>query len=113
MKKALTILATLLLAVLIFIPLELFFIGSPADSRTVYCNVTEEDGGQLRFHATTPASAIAFRGWKFRQEGNALHITARKVLVSRFFPSGTYTTTVTPEVLTEIYFAGERIWTAE
>ena len=111
MKKVLLILAILVIVTIIAIPLKLFFIGEPLDGELVHCTVTE-DGEDLRLHVTTFASAIAFRGWKFRQEGTTLYISARKVLVSRFYSSGIYRTAFPRGDLKEIYFGGDLIWSA-
>jgi len=111
MKKVLSITLAAVLLLSIAIPVKLFLIGDPLDAAQVHYTITEE-GDALRFHVSTAASAIAFRGWNYRQEGNTLYIRARKVLVSPLFPSGVYTTTITPEVLTEIYFGGDLIWQA-
>ena len=111
MKKFLSITAVLLLLVIISIPVKLFFIGEPLDAALVHCTVTEDDD-ELHLNVSTPASAIAFRGWKFRQEGTTLYISARKVLVSRFYFSGVYGTSIPRGDLTEIYFGGNLIWSA-
>ena len=112
MKRFMCIAAVVILLLAIAIPLRLFFIGEPLDAAQVYYTVTD-NGDNLRLNFATSGSAIAFRGWKYHQEGNALYISARKVLVSRFFPSGVYGTIITPDVLTQIYFGGDLIWSAE
>lgn len=112
MRKKLLWAAAVLLALVLCISAKLFLIGEPLEAAQVHCTVTEANG-QLKLHVSTSASAIAFRGWKFRQEGNCLYIRARKVLVSPLFHSGVYETTITPDTLTEIYLGGDLIWAAE
>lgn len=111
MKKVLSIALAAVLLLAIAIPVKLFFIGTPADP--IYYHINEGEDGQLHFNAATEASGIAFRGWKFRQEGTALYISAREVLVSRFFSSGVYYTPIERNGITEVYFGGELIWTAK
>ena len=112
MKKILLTLAVILLIALIGIPGKLFFIGDPLDISMVHCTVSEHNG-ELKLHVSTPASAVAFRSWKYHQEGTILNITARKVLVSRFYSSGVYESTISRGNLTEIQFDGTQIWAAE
>lgn len=73
----------------------------------------QEEGNTVTLNIATPASAIALRGWKYRQEGSTLYISARKVLVSPLFRDGTYQTTIDTTLLSEIYLGGKLIWNAK
>lgn len=102
------LIAALLLG--IGIPVKLFLIGEPADGQTVVCEVTEDDH-QINIYVSTPASAVAFKGARLRQEGTTLYITMRKVLVSPLYSSGSHCIYLEKGGFTEIYLGGERIWT--
>lgn len=109
MKKNLCIFLSLLLLTALMIPVKLFLIGDPVDGAQLYVE-TAEEGHQLRVSAHTAASAIALRGWKYRQEDSTLYIRGRKVLVSPAFRSGSYETTIDTTLLSEIYLGGSLIW---
>ena len=111
-KYIIGLLAVLLIAALIAIPLKLFLIGDPVDGAQVHYSITE-DGDSLRLNVATSSSAIAFRSWKFHQEGSRLYISCRKVLVSPLFSSGTYDSTIDTLKLDQLYLGGKLIWTAE
>lgn len=113
MKKVLRTAAVVIVLLIVSIPVKLFFIGEPVDGASVHCSVSEEADGNLRLHVSTAASAIAFRGWKYHQEGNTLYISARKVLVSRLFPSGVYSTTIATDSVTQVYFGGKLLWSTK
>lgn len=111
MKRILcTILIILLLLALAF-PVKLLLIGEPVDGAQLAVS-SQEEGNILILNIDTPASAIAFRGWKHHQEGSTLYIRARKVLVSPLFRDGTYQTTLDTTALTEVYLGGKLIWSS-
>lgn len=112
MKKALLIIFSVVLLLALCIGARLFLIGEPVDGAQLAYTITEA-GKELHLDVGTPASAIALRGWKFRQEGSSLYISCRKVLVSPFFSSGTYQTTIDAALLDEVYLGGKLIWPAE
>ena len=112
MKKYVVGLLFVLLVIALSVGLKLFIIGDPVDGGQVYYSITE-DGDALHLNVATSSSAIAFRGWKFRQEGSQLYISCRKVLVSPFFSSGTYDTTIDTLKLDQVYLGGTLIWTSE
>lgn len=92
------------------IALKLFIIGEPVDGSQI--NWTVSDNGQvleLRVESNGE-SAMAFRGWRFKQDGDTLSISARKVLVSALFSDSTYQTTIDLEGVAEIYLGGQKIW---
>ena len=106
-----TLLAILCLAVfaVLCIGIHLFFIGEPVDGIQLICK-TDYESQTLTLDISCPDSAIALHSWKFRQEGSILYIRARKVLVSPFFSSGHYHTSIDTSVLTDVYLGGQRIW---
>lgn len=111
-KRYIKIIACMIGILLLFVlgsALKLFVIGEPVDSAQVYCEVTVADQN-LELNVSTSASAIAFRGWKFRQEGNTLFVSARKVLVSPLFRDGVYHTSMDLGTIEEISFGGQTIW---
>lgn len=110
MKKICIILAAVLLLLTSYCVLKLFVIGDPVDGTLLACDVTE-DHNQLNIYVTTPASAIAFTdNVRLHQEGTTLHITLHKVLVSRFFSSGSKMLWIEKNDLTEVYLGGQLIW---
>lgn len=110
MKKTLFILAGVLLLLSVCFCARLFLIGEPADGAQLSYAISE-NGESLHIGIATPASAIALRGWKYRQKGSTLYISCRKVLVSPLFSDGTYQTTIPDlSLLEKIYLGGELIW---
>lgn len=112
MKKKLLWAFLIFLIVALCIAVKLFLIGEPVDGNQLIYSVTENEQS-LVLNVCASDSAAALRGWKYRQDGNTLYISTRKVLVSPFFSSGIYQTTITPETVTEIYLSGKLIWTAK
>lgn len=109
MKRFLCIILILLILTVLIVPAKLFLIGDPVDGTQLYVE-TSEDGQNLRVYVHMVASAVALRGWKYRQDGSTLYIRARKVLVSPLFPSGSYETSMDTSLLSEIYLGGRLIW---
>ena len=107
-KASITIICVLLLVVLgIF--LQLFVLGEPVDGAQVYCT-TSVNGQSLELRIVATESGIALRGWKFKQNGGTLFVSARKVLVSPLFDKGYYETIIDLEAIDNISFGGQEIW---
>ena len=110
MKKALIILAGILLLLAVGVCAKLYLIGEPVDG-TQLSYAISENGNSLHIGIATPASAIALRGWTYHQDGSTLYLSCRKVLVSPLFSDGTYQTTIPDlSLLEKIYLGGELIW---
>lgn len=112
MKKVLCFALVILLLLVLGLPAKLFLIGEPVDGSQLIYSVTGENPS-LVLNVCTSDSAMALHGWKYRQDGDALYISARKVLVSPLFPSGIYQTTIDTTLLAEIYLGGKLIWEAQ
>jgi len=108
-KKLLIIVPMVLFLVVFCISVKVFLIGEPVDGDQLWVETTE-DGDSLQLTASVYGSAIALKGWKFRQEDGILYIRAGKVLVSPLFRNGTYQTTIETALLDEIYLGGRLIW---
>lgn len=108
MKKIAAILL-LLLVLCAGAACKLYLIGEPIDGSLLGCH-TETQDNHLKLYVSTPASAIALRGWKYRRVGDTLYISARKVLVSSLFSDGTYQTTLDISLISRIYLGGSLIW---
>ena len=111
-KKAfITIICALLLIGFGFF-LQLFILGEPVDRAQVYCTTSVNDQ-ILELRIATIESGVALRGWKFKQDGGTLIISARKVLVSPVFDKGDYETTIDLESVDSISFGGQEIWSKD
>lgn len=96
--------------IVLCIALKLFIIGEPIDGTQLHVTVSE-DGQRLELRVESNRdSAMSFRGWRFKQDGGTLSISARKVQVSALFPDGTFQTTIDLEGVSEIYLGGKKIW---
>lgn len=97
MKSKLAKIMTACFAVAIVIALgfavKLYIIGEPVDGTQLYC-ITSLEGEVLELQVDSTESAVALRGWRFKRDGNALRISARKVLVSPLFSEGTFATAI-------------------
>lgn len=110
-KKTLIIGAFALLLVVSGIFLKHFVIGEPVDRAQVYCEVSlSEEDLQLRIQAAESGAALCW--WKFRQDGNTLLISARKVPVSALFDKGDYETSIERGTVDTVLFGGQEIWRA-
>ena len=112
MKKIIIAILCFIAITALCIAFKLFLIGEPVDGNSVLCHVSENDN-QVNISIALPESATAFTGASLRQKGSALYITMRKVLVSPLFSSGTHQIWIEKNDLTEIYFGGRKIWSAE
>ena len=108
-KVLITIICVLLLIVLGGF-LKIFVIGEPVDGAQVYIATSVNEQG-LELRVETAESGVALRGWKFKQDGRTLIISARKVLVSSLFNKGNYETTIDLDSIDSILFGGREIWT--
>lgn len=88
---------------------KLFIVGEPVDGAQVNMAVSTE-GQTLSLRVDAVESAVALWGWQLRRDGSTLAISARKVLVSPLFPSGTYQAEIDMEGLTDIELGGRAIW---
>lgn len=98
-----------LIMIVFCVLVKLFIIGEPVDGAQVNVAVSAE-GQTLSLRVDAVESAVALGGWQLRRDGNTLSISARKVLVSPLFPSGTYQTEIDLEGLTDIELGGRAIW---
>ena len=112
MKKTAITASILLGIIIVFVAggyISIFFIGSPLDGNQVFCETSLKDQ-TLTLQINTAESAIGFRGWKQNTKGRTLYIDARKVLVSKFAESGTYSTVVDVENIDKVILGGKIIW---
>lgn len=107
--KILAIIIGCLVVIALGIFLKIFVVGEPIDRAQVACEVSVNDQS-LELKVMAIESAMALRGWKFKQEGSTLHINARKVPVSPFFDNGTYETSIDLSEIENIIFGGQVIW---
>lgn len=88
---------------------KLFVIGEPAAGEQVSCTVAET-GAQIELRVDAVESAMALRGWRCRQEGDTLYISARKVPVSPLFHEGHYETAVDGKTVEKIVLGDKTVW---
>ena len=112
MKKVILIILILMVLAAAIAALQIFVIGQPVDGDSLVIDVAETER-HVNILVTTPASAIAFTDTSLRQEGNALSITFRQVLVSPLYSSGQKSIYLEKDGFTEICLGGKLIWTAE
>lgn len=108
-KKAFITIICVLLVIVLGIFLKLFVLGEPVDGAQVYCT-TFVNNQSLELRVSAIESGVALRGWKFKQDGGTLLISARKVLVSPLFDKGDYETIIDLEAIDNILFGGQEIW---
>lgn len=111
-KRILLISVGVLLLGALGILANLFLIGEPVDGEQLICTVSPE-GPNLCVKVETAESGMALRGWKQRQEGGSLSITARKVPVSAFFPEGSNTFVLGTESVDRVLVGGKVVWERE
>ena len=114
-KRLIKIMAVIMGILLLFVfgaGLKIFVIGEPVDGEQEHCEVSVT-GQNLELNVSTAASAIAFRGWKFKQDGNTLFVSGRKVLVSPLFKEGSYKASVDLGTIEQISVGGRIIWEKE
>ena len=111
MKKTVLTILGIIMLLLLLAATKVFIIGSPADGSTLACDVAQTED-QINLYVTTPASAIAFSDVRLRQEGTALYITIREVLVSPLFDSGSRHIWIERNDLTKIYLGDRLVWEA-
>lgn len=111
-KRMLLILAGVLLLGALGILANLFLIGEPVDGEQLICTVSLE-GPNLCVQVETAESGMALRGWKQRQEGKTLYLTARKVPVSAFFSEGSSTFVLGTESMDRVLVGGKVVWEKE
>ena len=109
MKKKIGIVLTVLLLAAACALSGWLFIGEPVDGKQLAYQVTEHPS-YLDLQVTSVESAVALRGWQFKQEGNDLSIRARKVPVSPFFSHGDYLTSIDTDGIDRVYLGGQLIW---
>ncbi|MEG0485134.1 MAG: hypothetical protein RR576_06770 [Oscillospiraceae bacterium] len=107
--KILTIAISFLVIIILGVLLNIFIVGEPIDGAQVACEISINNQN-LELKVTAIESAVALRGWKFAKEGNALHISARKVMVSPFFDHGTFKTSIDLNEIENIFLGGQLIW---
>ena len=107
-KVFVSILCILLLMVFGFL-LKLFVLGEPVDGAQAYCTASV-NGQSLELRIGTVESGVALRGWKFRQDGGTMLVSARKVLVSPLFSKGDYETIVDLESIDRVLLGSREIW---
>ncbi len=112
MKKRITFILLALLLILAWIPLQLFVIGEPVDGEQLSWEVQAEED-ILCIHISTPASAVALRGLKVRQDGSTCHISLRKVLVSHLFSSGSASVEIDILKIDRVFLGGKLVWSSE
>lgn len=111
-KRIVLILAGVLLAGTLGVLANLFLIGEPVDGEQLICTVSLE-GPNLCVQVETAESGMALRGWKQRQEGGSLSLTARKVPVSSFFSEGSHTFVVGTQSIDRVLVGGKVVWEKE
>ena len=108
-KKAFIIIICVLLLIVLGTFFKIFVLGEPVDGAQVYCTTYVNDKS-LELRVETIESGMALRGWKFKQDGGTLLVSARKVLVSSLFDKGDYETVIDLEGIDNISFGGKEIW---
>lgn len=106
--KAVMIVLSILLLIVLGLIIYLYFIGEPIDGAQL-SYTTSVEGKTLSLEVHSFESAVALRGWSFEQKGDTLYIHARKVLVSPVFSSGTFQTTIDLEGIETIFLGGQMI----
>ena len=89
--------------------LQLYVLGEPIDGEQVYCTMSINDQS-LELRIVAIESGVALRGWKLKQDGGTLFISARKVLISPLFNKGDYETIIDLKAIDNISFGGQEIW---
>lgn len=112
MKKKIGIGIATLGIIILCILLNLFVIGEPIDGEQLAYNITQNNS-TLELQVSAKESAVAFRGWKFEQEGNNVFISVKKVLVSFLFSSGQYQTSIDIDGIENVYLGGQMIWNSK
>lgn len=91
---------------------SLFVIGEPIDGNQLAYHISQNNSDlELQIYAIE--SSAALRGWKFKQEGKDLFISARKVPVSFLFPNGEYHTSIDVDGIENVYLGGKIIWSSQ
>jgi len=111
-KKPLKITLLFSAAVILGLFIKFYFIGEPVDGAQLCCTVSV-NGPSLELQVDSAESAMALRGWKWKQDGNALLISARKVPVSPLFSNGSFRASIDLEGIETISLGGTIIWTRE
>ena len=115
MKKkigiGIAILGIIILCILCIL-LKLFVIGEPIDGNQLAYNITQNNS-TLELQVSAKEPAVALKGWKFKQEGNSLFISAKKVPVSFLFSNGQYQTSINIDGIENVYLGGRMIWNSK
>ena len=111
-KKRLLAAIAIILFLILCIPVKLFLIGEPVDGGQLVCRITERENGDVILDICTPASAMALRGWKIHQNGDTMTISARKVLVSPLFCTGTHSILFNSSLVKTVILGGKTVWAA-
>lgn len=106
------ILIGIVLIIVLSVLFKLFVIGESVDGAQVNCT-TSVNGHTLELRVAAVESAVALRGFRYKQEGDTLFISARKVVVSPLFDEGVYETSIDLELLDKIILGGQLIWSGE
>lgn len=109
LKKKIGISIAIIVVTVLCLLTNWFVIGEPIDGKQLAYTVTV-DNSLLKLQVVAEESAVALRGWKFKQDGNNLFISARKVPVSFLFSSGEYQTSVNLDGIASVYLGGQIIW---
>lgn len=111
-KKGVMIISGVLFIIALGFTAKLYMIGEPVAGEQVYCT-TSVNGHNLKLQVETVESGVAFRGWKYKRDGSALYISARKVLVSPLFDDGYYETSINIELIEKVLFGNKVIWSGK
>lgn len=109
LKKKIGLSIAIIVIIVLCLLANLFVIGEPIDGKQLTYTVTV-DNSTLKLQVVSEESAVALRGWKFKQDGNNLFISARKVPVSFLFSSGEYQTSINLDGIASVYLGGQMIW---
>lgn len=108
-KKVAITAAGLLSTVILGALANFYLIGEPIDGNQVYCTASVS-GANLHLQVEAAAPGTALHGLSYRQEGNVLYISARKVPVSPLFRKGPCEISVNTERIEKVLFGNRTIW---
>ncbi|MBT9776285.1 hypothetical protein GPL15_07200 [Clostridium sp. MCC353] len=111
-KTKLFTVMVILAGIILFVLCDLFIIGEPIDNIQMSC-VASVNGETLELRVDALESAVALRGWRFKERDGTMSISARKVLVSPLFRDGSYETSVDLKGIDRVVLGGQEIWKRE
>ena len=89
---------------------KLFLIGEPIGSVGTGW-IYDPERQTLHLQVNAVESAVAYKDWAVRREGDAVRITARKVLVSPLYRDGSYETDISlADGVRSVYLGEDLIW---